>query len=66
MLWRKTSNRTHSDEGERFVERILSIRETCRPQDRRLHPYVIDVHNARVNDQPIPSPLAAKSQTAGT
>jgi transposase len=59
VLWRKTSGGTQTDHGERFVERILSIRETCRLQDRRLHPYLIDVHTARLNSQPIPTPLAA-------
>jgi transposase len=59
VLWRKTSGGTQTDEGERFVERILSIRETCRLQDRRLHPYLIDVHTARLNGEPIPTPLAA-------
>jgi len=59
VLWRKTSGGTQTDHGERFVERILSIRETCALQDRRLHPYLIDVHTARINGQAIPSPLAA-------
>jgi transposase len=59
VLWRKTSGGTQTDEGDRFVERILSIRETCRLQDRRLHPYLIDVHNARLTGQPIPTPIAA-------
>lgn len=59
VLWRRISGGTQTDDGERFVERILSIRETCRIQDRRLHPYLIDVHNARLNGHPIPTPLAA-------
>lgn len=59
VLWRKTSGGTQTEEGERFVERILSIRETCRLQDRRLHPYLIDVHTARLTGESIPSPLAA-------
>jgi hypothetical protein len=33
--------------------------ETCRNQDRPLHPYLVDVHNARLTGQPIPTPLAA-------
>ena len=43
--------------GDRLVERILSIRETCRCQNRPLHPYLVDVHNARLSGAPIPTPL---------
>jgi transposase len=59
VLWRKTSTGTQTPEGDRFVERILSIRETCRSQNRPLHPYLVDVHNARLAGQPIPTPLTA-------
>ena len=59
VLWRKTSNGTQTDTGDRFVERILSIRETCRSQNRPMHHYLVDVHNARLTGDPIPSPLAA-------
>lgn len=59
VLWRRVSGGTQTNEGERFVERILSIRETCRIQDRRLHPYLIDVHKARLSGKSIPVPLAA-------
>lgn len=59
VLWRKTSTGTQTPEGDRFVERILTIRETCRCQDRPLHPYLVDVHNARLTGTPIPTPLTA-------
>lgn len=59
VLWRKTSTGTQTPDGDRFVERILSIRETCRSQDRPLHPYLVDVHNARLTGAPIPTPLTA-------
>ena len=59
VLWRKTSAGTQTREGDRFVERILSIRETCRCQDRPLHPYLVAVHNARLTGEPIPTPLTA-------
>jgi len=59
VLWRKTSSGTQTPQGDRFVERILSIRETCRCQDRPLHPYLVDVHNARLTRTPIPTPLTA-------
>jgi transposase len=59
VLWRKTSGGTQTDAGERFVERILSIRQTCRLNDQPLHDYLIDVHNARLTGTPIPTPLPA-------
>jgi len=59
VLWRKTSQGTQSEAGDRFVERILSIRETCRLNDRSLHDYLIDVHHARLTGSEIPIPLTA-------
>ncbi len=59
VLWRKCSGGTGSAEGERFVERLLSMRETCRLQDRPLHGYLVEVHRARLGGGMIPSPLDA-------
>ena len=64
VLWRKTSNGTQTADGERFVERILSIRETCRINQQPLHRYLIDVHTARLAGAPIPSPLTQAQQAA--
>jgi len=64
VLWRKTSNGTQTDAGERFVERILSIRETCRLNDQPLHAYLVDVHTARLTGQPIPTPLPDAQRAA--
>ena len=64
VLWRKTSNGTQTEAGERFVERILSIRETCRLNDLPLHGYLVNVHAARLTGQPIPDPLPAANQAA--
>jgi len=36
VQWRRTSFGTRSDEGSRFVERVLTITETCRRQGRDL------------------------------
>lgn len=57
VLWRKTSHGTQTPQGERFVERVLSIRETCRLNDTPMHDYLVDVHIARLTGQPIPTPL---------
>ncbi len=34
VIWRRTSHGTQSDPGSQFVERILSVVETCRQQQR--------------------------------
>ena len=59
VLWRKTSLGTQSEAGDRFVERILSIRETCRLNQRPLHDYLIEVHQARLTGADVPIPLGA-------
>jgi transposase len=40
VIWRKLSFGTKSDGGSRFVERLLSVIETCRQQDRAVLPFV--------------------------
>lgn len=56
VLWRKASLGTQSEAGDRFVERILSIRETCRLNDQPLHDYLTQVHHARLTGSKIPNP----------
>jgi len=38
--WRRTSYGTQTDTGNRLVERLLTLRETCRLQGHRLHDYL--------------------------
>jgi transposase len=57
VLWRKQSYGTQTDHGERLVERLLTIRETCRLQGRRMHDYLTTAITAGLNRQPIPAPL---------
>jgi transposase len=57
VLWRKTSYGTQTDDGNRAVERLLTIRETCRLQRRRLHTYLAEAIAAHQHGQPIPAPL---------
>ena len=59
VMWRKTSYGTQTDHGNRAVERLLTIRETCRLQHRRLHTYLTDAITAHQHRQPIPMPLRA-------
>ena len=42
VLWRKRSLGTASERGDKWVERILSLRQTCRIQGRRSFPVLVD------------------------
>ena len=46
VLWRKRSFGTRVDKGDRFVERILSVRQTCRLQGKRVYPVLVDAMRA--------------------
>ena len=41
VLWRKRSFGTRADKGDRFVERILSLRQTCRLQGKSVFPILV-------------------------
>ena len=51
VLWRKRSLGTASVRGDRWVERILSLRQTCRIQGRRTFPVLADAMTAAFNGQ---------------
>ena len=59
--WRRTSYGTQTDTGNRIVERLLTTRETCRLQGRRLHDYLTSAITANLHGHPIPPILAAPS-----
>jgi transposase len=42
VLWRKRSLGTASTKGNRWVERILSLRETCRLRARSTYTVLVD------------------------
>ena len=46
VLWRKRSFGTRVDKGDRFVERILSLRQTCRLRGKRVYPVLVDAMSA--------------------
>jgi transposase len=46
VMYRKRCFGTKQQCGERFVERILSLRQTCRIQDRRTFPILVDAFQA--------------------
>jgi len=55
VLWRKGSGGTDSRRGSRFVERVLSVRETCRQQGRSLWGYLVECCQARLAGTDAPS-----------
>jgi transposase len=57
VLWRKGSGGTDSSWGSRFVERVLSIRETCRQQGRGLLEYVVGCCHAQLEGRTAPALL---------
>ena len=57
MLWRHTSFGTHRAEGSRFVERLLTVRDTLRQQQRNVLDYLMRACEAAVRQQPAPSLL---------
>ena len=57
VLWRRMSHGTPSDTGSLFVERLLSVVETCRPQQRPVFDFLRQALNAYRARQPAPSLL---------
>ena len=59
VIMRRVQGGTHSQQGNRWIERMLSIRETLRLQDRSALDYLIAAATAGHRGQPAPSPLPA-------
>jgi len=57
VLWRKGSFGTHSPEGSRFVERILTATTSCRLQERNVVSYITEACQAHLHGLPAPSLL---------
>jgi transposase len=55
VIWRKLSFGTQSASGSRFVERMLSVIETCRQQKRDVFAWTVEAVQAHLADQPAPS-----------
>lgn len=51
VLWRKCSQGTSSDKGNRWVERILSLRQTCRLRSLKTYPILVDAVRRYFNGQ---------------
>ena len=50
MIWRKRCFGSQSDKGQRCVERILSIKETCRIKSKPSFPVLVDLAKAHFKD----------------
>lgn len=57
VIWRKLSFGTQSAAGSRFVERMLTLTETCRQQGRSAHAYLAQALRARLHGEKSPSLL---------
>jgi transposase len=52
VLWRKMMQGTYNAKGDRWVERILSLRETCRLRGRPTFPVLVDAVTCYFHGQP--------------
>ena len=52
VLWRKMMQGTYSEKGDRWVERILSVRETCRLRGVPTFTVLVDAVTCHFNGQP--------------
>jgi transposase len=57
VIYRKLSFGTQSASGSRYLERLLSISETCRLQNRNTYQYLIEAMQAKFAGQITPSLL---------
>ena len=61
VLWRKGSFGTQSEDGSRFVERILTVAASCKQQGRSLLDFLVSAVTAARLGLPPPSLVAAPS-----
>ena len=57
VIWRKLSFGTQSTSGSQFVERLLTVIETCRRQCRNVFSWLVAAVKAHYNEQHTPSLL---------
>jgi transposase len=59
VIWRKLSLHTQAKRGDLFIERILTVVETCRLQGRPVAEYLTAVVKAHLSGEPPPSLVSA-------
>jgi transposase len=55
VIYRKLSLRSRSQGGERTIERLLSVDQTCRLQRRSLYGYLSELLAAKARGDPLPA-----------
>ena len=55
VIYRKLSLGSRSQGGERTIERLLSVDQTCRLQRRSLYAYLADALTAKARGDPVPT-----------
>jgi Transposase IS66 family len=66
VIWRKLSFGTQSAAGSRFVERMLTVIETCRLQNRNVFEWLVEAVQAHIVGQHIPSLWVPQTSSADT
>ena len=61
VLWRKTSGGTDSEQGSRFVERVLTVVHTCQQQGKNVLDYLVACIDAWRHNRAPPPLLAVDS-----
>jgi transposase len=64
VIWRRVSGGTDSEAGSRFVERLLTVRATCRLRGVDLLDYLTACFRARLSGQRPPSLMPSPSPAA--
>lgn len=64
VIYRKLSFGTQSASGSRYLERLLTVSETCRLQNRNAYEYLIEAMRAKFASQAAPSLMPAQQETA--
>lgn len=59
VIWRKLSLHTQAKRGDLFLERILTVIETCRRQGKPVAEYLASVVTAHLAGEPPPSLVPA-------
>jgi hypothetical protein len=55
VIYRKLSLGSQSQAGERMIERLLSVSQTCRLQERSMLLYLTDLLSAKARGDPLPA-----------
>jgi len=60
VIWRKKCFGTNSERGNRFIERMMTVRVTCRQQGRNVLDFITESINSNLSGKPSPSLLPSE------